>query len=69
MRFYCHLLGLGVLSILYSLFYSQVPSPSPSRLTIYSRNYHIIIKSCLFSLLQSLVVNINVRVSRSNKEL
>ena len=28
-RFYCHLLGLGVLSILYSLFYSQVPGPSP----------------------------------------
>ena len=49
LRFYCHLLGLGVVSILYSLFYSQVPgpksqvpspksqvlspSPSPSRLT------------------------------------
>ena len=27
-------LGLGVVSILYSLFDSQVPGPSPSRLTI-----------------------------------
>ena len=34
MRFYCHLLGLGLLSILYSIPRSQVPETAPSWLKV-----------------------------------